>query len=72
MNSMQPSSMADKPKSPKKTQQFKCKVRDNQEVGRWKKSEHEDFLKGNLSRLYAPFYFKIQGEKFVHFETISE
>lgn len=27
-------------------QQYKCKVRDNQEVGRWKKSEHDAFLKG--------------------------
>ena len=25
---------------------YKCKVRDNQEVGRWKKSEHENFIKG--------------------------
>lgn len=33
---------------PEKQQTFKCKVRDDQEVGRWKKSEHEAFLKGKL------------------------
>jgi len=29
-----------------KSQRFKCKVREDQEVGRWKKSEHENFIKG--------------------------
>lgn len=36
----------DKEESP--THRYKCKVRDNQEVGRWKKSEHENFIKGEL------------------------
>ena len=34
------------PKNISSKRHFKCKVRDNQEVGRWRKSEHEDFLKG--------------------------
>eukprot|EP00343_Euplotes_focardii_P009339 CAMPEP_0205824308 /NCGR_PEP_ID=MMETSP0206-20130828/20320_1 /ASSEMBLY_ACC=CAM_ASM_000279 /TAXON_ID=36767 /ORGANISM="Euplotes focardii, Strain TN1" /LENGTH=321 /DNA_ID=CAMNT_0053122309 /DNA_START=11 /DNA_END=976 /DNA_ORIENTATION=+ len=55
---MQSSPMADKPKSSKKQQHFKCKVRDDQEVGRWKKSEHQDFLKG-LS-LYGKDWKKIE------------
>lgn len=43
---MQPSNIPEKHHGYAKQQNYKCKVRDNQEVGRWKKSEHEAFLKG--------------------------
>lgn len=43
---MLPSNIAESESSQAKQQKFKCKVRDDQEVGRWKKEEHENFLKG--------------------------
>lgn len=45
---MQPNTIPEIDESLPKSQRFKWKVRDNQEVGRWKKSEHEAFLKGTL------------------------
>lgn len=49
---MQPSTDSEKSRCSAKQQHFKCKVRDNQEVGRWKKSEHEDFIKGESLRRF--------------------
>ncbi|CAI2385096.1 unnamed protein product [Moneuplotes crassus] len=55
---MQPSTDSEKSRDSSKQQQFKCKVRENQEVGRWKKSEHDDFIKG--LKMYGKDWKKIE------------
>jgi hypothetical protein len=47
-----------------KNHRFKCKVRDDQEVGRWKKEEHENFIKGKLQPAFKRVAkFKLQSSK---------
>lgn len=43
---MQQSNIVDRDTLSQTKNRFKCKVRDDQEVGRWKKEEHENFIKG--------------------------
>ncbi|CAI2384607.1 unnamed protein product [Moneuplotes crassus] len=55
---MHPSSDSERSGDSPKQHNFKCKVRDNQEVGRWKKSEHEDFIRG--LKMYGKDWKKIE------------
>lgn len=55
---MHPSTNSNKSHSSAKQHSFKCKVRENQEVGRWKKSEHEDFIRGKFNREITGFPIK--------------
>ena len=54
---MIPEEIAEKAIDSPNSHRYKCKVRDNQEVGRWKKSEHENFIKGNYFYEKQRFWF---------------
>ena len=57
---METDNIAESQNAQSKQHKFKCKVREDQEVGRWKKEEHENFIKGRSHYIFGLAFQKLK------------